>query len=44
MPTWGLTFQVTDKLLQVTIRPLTDHAKSKFVKNILIGNIQIFIF
>ena len=37
---WGLTFQVTTKLLRVTMRPWTHQTLSNSLKNILISNMQ----
>ena len=39
MPILSLTFHVTTKLLQITIRPLTPLDWIKFVKNILVSNV-----
>ena len=41
IPIWGLTFHVTTKLLQVTIRSFTrPPSRIEFVKNILVGHVQ----
>lgn len=38
----GLIFQVTAKLLRVTVRPLTYQTRVKFFENILIGNVHSY--